>query len=55
MFDEVSDHLHEVASDKILAIPGVHHVETSIAVKTLKYNARVVRITEVQSAGDDGD
>jgi DNA-binding Lrp family transcriptional regulator len=49
------DHLHEVASDKILAIPGVHHVETSIAVKTLKYNARVVRITEVQSAGDDGD
>ena len=49
------DHLHEVASDKILAIPGVHHVETSIAVKTLKYNARVVRITEVQSGGDDSD
>ena len=49
------DHLHEVASDKILAIPGVHHVETSIAVKTLKYNARVVRITEVQTANDDGD
>ncbi|MFN5783656.1 MAG: Lrp/AsnC family transcriptional regulator [Novosphingobium sp.] len=49
------DHLHEVASDKILAIPGVHHVETSIAVKTLKYNARVVRITEVQSASDDAD
>jgi DNA-binding Lrp family transcriptional regulator len=49
------DHLHEVASDKILAIPGVHHVETSIAVKTLKYNARIVRITEVQSSGDDPD
>lgn len=49
------DHLHEVASDKILAIPGVHHVETSIAVKTLKYNARVVRITEVQTTNDDGD
>ncbi|MFM6950208.1 MAG: Lrp/AsnC family transcriptional regulator [Novosphingobium sp.] len=49
------DHLHEVASDKILAIPGVHHVETSIAVKTLKYNARVVRITEVQSGSDDAD
>ncbi|MDT9012104.1 Lrp/AsnC family transcriptional regulator [Novosphingobium sp. APW14] len=47
------DHLHEVASDRILAIPGVHHVETSIAVKTLKYNARVVRITEVQSGGDE--
>lgn len=49
------DHLHEVASDLILAIPGVHHVETSIAVKTLKYNARVVRITEVQSANDDSE
>ena len=49
------DHLHEVASDKILAIPGVHHVETSIAVKTLKYNARVVRITEVQSGVEDLD
>ena len=49
------DHLHEVASDRILAIPGVHHVETSIAVKTLKYNARVVRITEVQAANGDED
>lgn len=49
------DHLHEVASDKILAIRGVHHVETSIAVKTLKYNARVVRITEVQSGAEDLD
>jgi DNA-binding Lrp family transcriptional regulator len=49
------DHLHEVASDKILAIPGVHHVETSIAVKTLKYNARVVRITEVQTTSDYAD
>lgn len=49
------DHLHEVASDRILAIPGVHHVETSIAVKTLKYNARVVRITEVQAGNGDED
>lgn len=40
------DHLLELASNQILAIPGVHHVETSIAVKTAKYNARVVRITE---------
>jgi Lrp/AsnC family transcriptional regulator for asnA, asnC and gidA len=48
------DMLHEVASNQILAIPGVHHVETSIAVKTLKYNARVVRITEVHIAeGED--
>jgi Lrp/AsnC family transcriptional regulator for asnA, asnC and gidA len=38
-----------------LALPGVHHVETSIAVKTIKYNARVVRITEADHLveGDD--
>lgn len=45
LFNEL-DALHAVASDQILALPGVHHVETSIAVKTVKYNARVVRITE---------
>jgi len=49
------DNLHEVASNQILAIPGVHHVETSIAVKTVKYNARVVRITEADAAEADGD
>lgn len=38
--------LHEIASEQILSIDGVHHVETSIAVKTLKYNSRIVRITE---------
>ncbi|AZI36837.1 putative AsnC family transcriptional regulator [Caenibius tardaugens NBRC 16725] len=37
--------LVDVASDQILALPGVHHVETSIAVKTFKYNTRVARIT----------
>jgi DNA-binding Lrp family transcriptional regulator len=45
LFDDI-EKLHEVASDQILALPGVHHVETSIAVKTIKYNGRVVRITE---------
>lgn len=49
------DNLLEVASDQILSIPGVHHVETSIAVKTVKYNARVVRITEIDQAADEGD
>lgn len=34
-----------VASDQILAIPGVHHVETSIAVKTMKYDTRLAKIT----------
>ena len=44
LFDDL-EKLHEVGSDQILALPGVHHVETSIAVKTMKYNSRVVRIT----------
>jgi Lrp/AsnC family transcriptional regulator for asnA, asnC and gidA len=44
VFDELES-LVEQASDRILGIDGVHHVETSIAVKTLKYNPRVVRIT----------
>lgn len=44
LFDEL-DGLVDVASDRILALPGVHHVETSIAVKTIKYNSRMARIT----------
>lgn len=47
------DGLLEIASEEILAIPGVHHVETSIAVKTIKYNARVVRITETDIVDDE--
>ena len=54
MFVEL-DKLHEVASDQILAIDGVHHVETSIAVKTVKYNSRVVRIAEAGQIADNGD
>ena len=45
LFNEL-DRLHEISSEQILSIDGVHHVETSIAVKTLKYNSRIVRITE---------
>lgn len=54
VFDEL-ENLVENASDRILAIDGVHHVETSIAVKTLKYNPRVVRITEADHAIDIGE
>ena len=54
LFDTLET-LIELTSDKILAIPGVHHVETSIAVKTMKYNARVVRITEKDTASDEGE
>ena len=53
LFEEL-DELVEVASDRILAIPGVHHVETSIAVKTMKYNARVAKITETGPLDGDG-
>lgn len=35
----------EVANNRILALPGVRHVETSIAAKTLKYDYRVAKIT----------
>jgi DNA-binding Lrp family transcriptional regulator len=49
------EELHHIASDQILAIPGVHHVETSIAVKTVKYNARVVKITEADHSIENGD
>ena len=45
LFNEL-DLLHEISSEKILALPGVHHVESSIAVKTVKYNARTVKITD---------
>ncbi len=44
LFDEL-DSLVDLASDRILSIRGVHHVETSIAVRTIKYNARVAKIT----------
>jgi Lrp/AsnC family transcriptional regulator for asnA, asnC and gidA len=54
LFTEL-DKLYEVASDQILAIDGVHHVETSIAVKTVKYNSRVVRIAEAGKIDENGE
>ena len=35
----------DVANNRILALPGVRHVETSIAVKTVKYDYRAAKIT----------
>jgi Lrp/AsnC family transcriptional regulator for asnA, asnC and gidA len=35
----------DLANNRILALPGVRHVETSIAAKTLKYDYRVAKIT----------
>lgn len=54
LFDQL-EQLVEIASDRILAMPGVHHVETSIAVKTLKYNARIVKITGAETSADNAD
>ncbi|QJB68774.1 Lrp/AsnC family transcriptional regulator [Parasphingorhabdus halotolerans] len=53
LFNEL-DLLHEISSEKILALPGVHHVESSIAVKTVKYNARTVKITGADRTRDGG-
>ena len=47
------DGLLELTSDQILAVPGVHHVETSIAVKTAKYNARMAKITPREIPADE--
>lgn len=44
LFEELPE-LAELASDRILALPGVHHVETSVAVRQVKYNARIAKIT----------
>jgi len=52
LFEDLEE-VVEVASDRILALPGVHHVETSIAVRTIRYNARVARITPDTTFGTD--
>ena len=52
LIDEL-DTLVEVASDQILSLAGVHHVETSIAVKTTKYNARMAKITPREIPADE--
>jgi Lrp/AsnC family transcriptional regulator, regulator for asnA, asnC and gidA len=54
LFDEL-DQLVETASDRILDIRGVHHVETSLAVKTVKYNARMAKITAPDEVPDETD
>jgi DNA-binding Lrp family transcriptional regulator len=42
---ESLEEIANIANNRILALPGVRHVETSIAVKTLKYDHRVAKIT----------
>ena len=50
LFTALEDVL-DVANNKILSLPGVRHVETSIAVKTLKYDYRVAKITPGPNKG----
>ena len=50
LFEEL-DLLLETASDGILSIEGVHHIETSIAVRTVKYNALISKVGPPQSSG----
>jgi DNA-binding Lrp family transcriptional regulator len=47
------DELVDLAADRILALPGVRHVETAIAVRTAKYNARIARIVDGGTPIDD--
>jgi DNA-binding Lrp family transcriptional regulator len=47
LFSALED-IVEVANNRILELPGVRHVETSIAVKTLKYDYRAAKITPVR-------
>ena len=42
---ETAEALSEVANNKVLALPGVTHVETSIAARTIKYDYRMAKIT----------
>lgn len=51
LFDTIAN-LHELASNRILGLPGVRHITTAIAVRTLKYNTRVVRITSPKISAD---
>lgn len=52
VFNDMNE-LASIGSDQILGIPGVHHIETSIAVRTEKYNTRMAKITAAQDGGDD--
>jgi DNA-binding Lrp family transcriptional regulator len=50
LFSTLED-VFAVSNNRILALPGVRHVETSIAVKTLKYDYRVAKITQPRNPG----
>lgn len=43
LMDGLSE-VHQVASNKILDVPGVRHIETSVIVEFVKYDTRVAKI-----------
>lgn len=47
------DEVLDVANNKMRQVEGVRHVETSVAVKTMKYNDRMARITRSIEIEDD--
>lgn len=49
------DEVLDVANNQMRQIEGVRHVETSVAVKTMKYNDRMARITRSIEIEDDED
>lgn len=51
MFDDLES-LLDVANNSILPLPGARHVETSVVVKTLKYNPRITKIVPQVRAAD---
>ena len=44
------EHLNEVVTGQIRALPGVQRVETSISVHNLKYDPSIARITSLTGA-----
>ncbi|WOK38181.1 Lrp/AsnC family transcriptional regulator [Sphingomonas sp. C3-2] len=54
LFADLED-VMTTATQRIVELPGVYNVETSIAVSTLKYNPRVVRITGTPPHMDEND
>src|SRR5256885_10287258 len=47
LFGALED-IAEIVNNRILGLPGVRHVETSIAVQTLKHLHRAAKITPVR-------
>lgn len=54
LFNDLDD-VWEVANNRLRQVDGVRHVETSVAVRTIKYNDRMARITRSIEIDDEDD